>query len=215
MPELARIPDPLKGATIHQLPAVGHNSMLDRDQFLFLRGQLMLVDAEMDTVKKKRKTLRQHLENNGVALEELDDANRFADMESDTVLAKLQRQVQYAQWMGLPLGHQVSFLDMPPSAVAAKSLTDTAYDDGYRLGLLGKNVDDQKWLPMSSEGMRHQEGWTDGQAVLQKKFIDLNRSMAQVEVEAAEAKLAKEKAKTDKLAKKAGVKPDDEEATEH
>lgn len=215
MPELARIPDPLKGATIHQLAPVGHNALLDRDEFLFLRGQLMAVDEEVVTIRKKRKALRNHLENNGVALEELDEANGFADMESETVLAKLQRTIQYANWMGLPIGSQVSFFDLPSSQSSQKPLADTAYDDGYKLGLLGRNADDQKWLPLTSEGMRHQEGWTDGQAVLQKKFIELNQSMAQAEVTAAEAKLAKEKAKTEKLAKKAGVRTDDEEATEH
>lgn len=204
MPELLTKPDITAGKTIHQVPLPGHNSMLDRDQFLFLRGQLMLADQEMAEVRNKRKKLRQHLENNGIALEELDDANRFADMESDTVLAKIQRQIQYAQWMGLPIGHQVSFFDsaaVPPAP--ASSLLQMAYDDGYRLGLVGQNVDKQKWLPLSPEGMRHIEGWDDGQGVLKQKFIDLNEKMAAADVAKAEAAAEKERLKAEKLAKKA------------
>lgn len=200
MPEQTRVSGFADGGTVHtdRTASIGHNGMLDQDTFLFLRGQLALADAKLKEAKDARKKVRQHLENSGIALEELDEINAEEQEESETVRARWERRVQYAKWMSMPIGTQISFLDVEAVAKAETDLLSAAYNEGYRHGVLGKTADTQKWLPTTPEGMRYAEGWADGQKVLTDKFVKMNEDMA-----AADTAKAQEAA--DKAARKAEI----------
>lgn len=212
MPEQTRIAAFDNDGTTHpDLTAkAGHNGMLDQDTFLFLRGQLKKADAVMQAAKDARKKIRNHLENSGITLEDLDEANKEAEEEPETVRARWERKAQYARWMGLPIGTQVNFFDALTASQTEANLSTVAYNDGYKHGITGVTADTQKWLPETPEGMRYAEGWADGQRVLQDKFLQLNEDMAEAEKSAEQkakekedAKVAKAKAKADKAQEKA------------
>jgi ribosome modulation factor len=210
MPQQTRI-DPIEtGSKVHRdltggTGAPGHNSMLDRDTFLFLRGQLHKADDAVAEARDHRKKIRQHMENMDVVLEDFDAVEDLSEVESETALARMKRQMQYAAWLNLPIGRQVSFFDMPSAdAPKQETLLEKAYLEGYKLGVEGINADEQKWQPMSDEGREHLRGWTDGQAVNLRKFETFNEEFQKSQQAKENEKAEKEQAKQKKLEEKAG-----------
>ena len=207
MPETARIEHAIPGKQLPDLSAAANSNGPDRDEFLFMVGQLESADSKVKEARDGRKKLRQHFSNRGVNLDAMDLAMAELDKEDGTTLDNLRDLKRYFEFLNLPIGHQFSFLDhASPVVRPAIDVLAQAYNDGRERGIKGLNTDDQKWMPMTPEGQEHLRGWTDGQKVHHAKFRDLATGLT--EAEAAEAKKKAERAA--KKAKKNGeAEPED------
>lgn len=208
MPVTATIPPP-QGKTLPDLTVVSNSNGPDRDEFLFMVGQLGKADLELKEKKDARKKLRQHFMNRGVNLAAMDWAIAESEKEDNTTLDNMRDQKRYAEFLGLPIAFQLDFFDQPAASGtgAAVSLMEKAFREGREAGIKGKNCDDQKYPPMTPEGQEHLRGWTEGQQVNLAKFKDLETGLTQAEADAAKAKAAKEAKKAAKAEKKAGAAP--------
>lgn len=209
MPETATLKDPTKDA--RKIPdlssAAAASNGPDRDEFLFMVGQLAKADMALDEAKLARKKLRQHFQNRGVNLAMMDVAIEECDREDGTTVSNMRDLKRYLEFMGLPLGFQLSIFD-EPQGTSSVGIEQQAFDEGRELGLKGINPDEQKWPPMTPEGQAHIKGWHDGQAVLLKKFTELSEEMKQAEAADARVKAEKDAKKAAKAAKmKGGEEP--------
>lgn len=204
MPVTAKIEHLPTGAKLPDLTKAGADSNgPDRDEFLFMVGQLAKADADVKAARDARKKLRQHFSNRGVNLAMMDAAIEEADKEDGTTLSNLRDMKRYFEFLGLPIGYQFSFLDQPPAAANGNAGSDEAraFAEGRERGIRGLNPDEDKWLPVTPEGQAHLAGWNEGQAVNLAKFRDLHDGMTMAEKQAAADKAAKDKKKAERAAK--------------
>lgn len=195
MPETARIVDhPKKSTPLPDLSGPAASNGPDRDEFLFMVGQLAKADAAVAQAKLDRKKLRQHFGNSGVNLTMMDLAIKEAEREDGTTINNMRDFKRYAEFLGLPIGTQISLFDAPPRD-ASPDLEAGAFKDGRERGLKGQNPDEQKWMPMTPEGQAHLRGWREGQDVVLSKFKDLQSGLKLAEQEAAKARAAKKAAR--------------------
>lgn len=219
MPELARIPDVTEGATIHADQTPKSNGP-DKASYLFMVGEEERLEAEVKAAQKKLKTHRQFMTNRGVDLEESKNALAERERRDKTTIQKLRKRCTYMEYLGLPIARQIKLFDEPDSepapAHSQKSLIDRARDEGFELGVAGKNPDEQKYPSITPEGQAHLTGWNEGQDVHKAKFLEMNEEKAREDAAAAKEKADKDAAKAKKAedkAAKAGrkVAPSDDE----
>lgn len=181
----------LRGASI-----VGDNGPT-RDDILFFAGLFAKDQAAIKAAQKARKATRQRAQLFGIKVEILDEVMREAEKEDDTTHERLSTFKQYAEFMGLPIGSQLTLFDAGGSTAssARETLLDKAEREGRELGVMGKNTDEQKYPPMTDEGQAHLRGWHEGQKVQVEKFLKHNEEVAAAAA-AEEAKKNKRKAKS-------------------
>jgi len=143
----------------------GSNSV-DAETVLVYLGKIQQEEAKVAAAKKRLNKAWKLAINAGIVRKDLELVRKFSDMDADTVLGTLQRIKQYAQWLEVPIGSQMSLFEIPSSGIlSSDELGERAYRAGYVAGVTGKNVDDQAYPPDNEFHQRHMEGWHAGQKV--------------------------------------------------
>jgi hypothetical protein len=174
--------DPKKDTPLPDLSAAQSNAP-NREETLFAVGQLKSMAQEKSDLAKKHKGIRNGLKLQGHVLKDIEHNIEIEKQLDDTELATLKNRARIAQFMGMPIGSQVSFNDiLNGSAPSQTDVMKAAYDKGYELAIKGAFVDDQAYPPMTQEGAQHRSGWDDGQKVHQEKFIKLNETIRNAEL---------------------------------
>lgn len=208
MPRTATI-EKTKGKTLpdQTAPIAGATNGPDREEALFMMGQFLASKAKIKEARNADTRLRNQAKLRGFDLEQFDRAIAEREREDGTTLDNLLTFKRYCMFLGLPIGSQLELLANPASnGHSQEDINERAHDDGYELGLMGKNADEQAYPPMTPEGQEHMRGWHAGQEVLLEKFKDLNAKMEAADVAAA----AKKKAKASKGAEPEGEATDAE-----
>lgn len=216
MPETAVI-NHTSGAKLPDLSKEGQISSNgpDRDEFLFMVGQIKRADDEITEKRTARKKLRQHFSNRGVNLAMMDLAIAEAEREDGTTISNMRDLKRYYEFMGLPIGHQFQLFDGPLAAAADIDIMARAFTEGRERGIKGEFPDEQKWLPVSPEGQEHQRGWGEGQAVHLAKIKGLSDGIAADERAEAEARTKREAKKKAKAAKASDGEDADDQPPVH
>lgn len=142
------------------------SNQVDADTVLVFLGKIQQEEAKVAAAKKRLNKAWKLALNAGIVRKDLELVRRFADQDPDTVLATIQRIKQYAQWLDVPIGSQLTLFEVPSSSILSQDeLAERAYRAGYVLGIQGKNLDDQAYPPNTDLGQRHMEGWNSGQKV--------------------------------------------------
>lgn len=193
MVKTARIEEPIgKSNPLPDLSVTATNGP-DREEFLFMVGQIAKADEGMESARKHRKTIRSQAKLRGFELEQMDRAIEERNRDDNTTVEGLKVFKRYCEFLNLPIGSQISLFDAPQSnGFSQETILKHAYDDGYERGIMGKNPDDQAYPGMSEEGQSHLAGWNAGQAVNLAKFTKLSDDL-----NAAEAKKVAKKLKAD------------------
>lgn len=163
-----------------------------RDEVLFMMGQFLAAQAAIKVAQNANKRLRAQAKLRGFNLAQFDLAIAERERDDGTTIDNLKEFKRYCEFMGLPVGSQISLFDDPQtkSEFSEEALLKRAYDEGYELGVMGRNPDEQAYPPMTPEGQEHLKGLNAGKQVNNEKFIKLNEDLA-----AADAAKAAKKAK--------------------
>ena len=139
----------------------------DADTVLLFLGKIQQEEARVAVAKKRLGKLWKLALNAGIVRKDLELVRKFADQDPDAVLATIGRIRQYAQWLDVPVGAQLSLLDIPASSIlSSDELGERAFRAGYVLGITGLNPDEDAY-PMAHEHRTgHHDGWSAGQKVL-------------------------------------------------
>lgn len=177
-----------------------------RDEVLFMMGQFLAAQSAIKAAQNANKRLRSQAKLRGFNLEQFDRAIAERERDDGTTVDNLKDFKRYCEFMGLPVGSQITLFDDPQSGTAfsEEQLLQRAYEEGYELGVMGKNADEQAYPPMTPEGQEHMAGWHQGQKVCLDKFVKLNEDLAAADA----AKTAKKTKK--KNGKGADPEPDGE-----
>jgi len=175
MPRTAKIVDAAASATVHADLTAGHNGP-SRDDFLFYVGQVDQIDGQQEALRKRRKSVRRAAKNAGIELKDMDWARHQRDLDPDDVEAEFRCRLQYAGWFDLEMPDDLfAFADRRDGA---EDLMAQAAREGYEDGVMGKTMDEQKWLPMTPEGQTYAAKHHEGQKVNFDKFRRLNEDIA-------------------------------------
>jgi ribosome modulation factor len=152
----------------------GSNSV-DADTVLVFLAKIQQEEAKVAGAKKRLNKAWKLALNAGIVRKDLELVRKFADQDPETVLSTLARIKQYAQWLDVPIGSQLSLFDVPTSSILSNAeLGERAYRSGYLLGITGKNPDEDAY-PMNHEHRtQHHEGWSAGQKVLLARIQPIN-----------------------------------------
>ena len=151
----------------------------NREETLFAVGQLKTMATEKAALAKKHKSIRSALKLQGHVLKDIEHNIGIEKQLDDTELATLKNRARIAQFMGMPIGSQVSFTGiLNGNAPSETDLMKLAYQKGYDLGIEGGWPDEQAYPPMTQEGAKHRSGWDDGQKQHMDKLIKLNETIA-------------------------------------
>lgn len=193
-------PSSRKADKVHAAPPL--NSLTDVDTILYFAGKLQQTSAAKKMASKAHDLNRKHLKNAGVTMRVFDVAVQLSELDDpEAVSAYIKELLHIAGAFSAPIGTQITLFDGPASAMSA---VDQAEKDGYTLGLMGKNLDDQKYHVNTDLGRAHEAGWSRGQKVQQDKFLAMNEKIRQEEVDKQAEIDAKAKKRAEKLAKKDG-----------
>jgi hypothetical protein len=139
----------------------------DADTVLVFLGRIRQEEAKVAVAKKRLGKLWKLALNAGIVRKDLELVRKFADQDPDSVLATISRIRQYAQWLDVPLGSQLSLLEIPTSSIlSSDELGERAFRAGYVLGITGLNPDDDAYPMAHEHRTRHHDGWSAGQKVL-------------------------------------------------
>ena len=171
-------------------------------------GQLDKLDLAKQEVADKIKKTKQQAVNAGLVIEELDLARKLRAMDPQTVIEKYARLQHYTKAAEVPIGYQFSLFTQSPGSKdpSQQDLLDQAFREGRAIGLMGGNPDFQKYHQNSDLGMRHEEGWREGQQQLGQIFLEANEKAAKAEAEKKQAKEQKAAGKEAKAKEKAEAK---------
>lgn len=162
-----------------------------KDDTLFAVSQLKSMEAEKAALQLKHQRIRRGLKLKGHVLKDIEHNIAEEELQDGTSLDTLKNRARIARFMGLPIGYQVSFVDvLNGGEPTQEEIYQKAYDDGYRRGVGNGFPDEQAYPPMTQEGEHHVRGFDAGMKVNSDKFLELNKL-----VEDAEAKRAKKAAK--------------------
>lgn len=152
----------------------GSNSV-DADTVLVFLAKIQQEEAKVAAAKKRLSKAWKLALNAGIVRKDLELVRKFADQDPETVLATIARIKQYAQWLDVPIGSQLSLFDVPTSSILSNAeIGERAYRSGYLLGITGKNPDEDAY-PMNHEHRtQHHEGWSAGQKVLLDRIQPIN-----------------------------------------
>ena len=139
----------------------------DADTVLVFLGRIRQEEAKVAVAKKRLGKLWKLALNAGIVRKDLELVRKFADQDPDAVLATISRIRQYAQWLDVPVGSQLSLLDIPASSILSSAeLGERAFRAGYVLGITGLNPDEDAYPMAHEHRARHHAGWSAGQKVL-------------------------------------------------
>ena len=141
---------------------------MDADTFLVYMSKIDQEEARVAAAKKRLSKVWKLFLNEGGVRKDAELVRKFLNQDQpDAALAMMQRIKQYASWLDLPLGSQISLFEIPNSSILnADERADKAYRAGYVLGVQGKNPDAQAYPADHEFHQKHMEGWHAGQKVL-------------------------------------------------
>ncbi len=139
---------------------------VDADTVLVYLGKIAQEEARVATAKKRLNKVWKLALNEGIVRKDLELVRKFADQDPETVLATIARIKQYAQWLDVPIGQQLSLLEGPTGGILkADEWTERAYRAGYVNGLRGLDPDAQAYPVDNEFHQDHMKGWHAGQKV--------------------------------------------------
>lgn len=164
-----------------------------RDDALFMMGQFAIAQAKLKEAQNSRKRIRQRAKNMGFDLEQFDLAIAERERQDGTTLDNLRTFQRYCQFFDLPIGSQFELFDKPNNGGGAsqQSANEKAYREGYELGVMAKDPDEQAYPPMTPEGQEHMRGWHDGQKVNTDKLAKQSEEFAAEEAAKKQKALGK------------------------
>lgn len=155
-------------------PEAGSNGV-DAETFLVWLGKIEQEKAIAEKAKKRYGKIWKLALNAGICRKDLEMVMRFADQDPDAVLRTLANIKQYAQWMDVPIGTQLSIFEIPTSSILSSAeLGERAYRAGYVAGITGKNADTEAYPSDNEHHQRHMEGWHAGQKILLDRIQPIN-----------------------------------------
>ena len=140
---------------------------VDADTFLVWLGTIESELALLEAAKKRYGKVWKLALNAGIERKSLEYVMKLADQDPEAVLRGMAKIKQYAEWMNVPIGGQLTLLELPTTAIpTTDERQERARKVGYTLGITGKNPDEQAY-PVDNEcHQAHMEGWHAGQKVL-------------------------------------------------
>lgn len=151
---------------------------VDADTVLVFLGKIASEEAKVALAKKRLNKVWKLAINSGIVRKDLELVRKFADQDADTVLGTLQRIKQYAQWLDVPIGSQLSLFEIPSSSIlSSDELGERAHRAGYVAGVMGKDPDKDAYPADNEHHQRHMEGWHSGQAVLLARIQPIDIAM--------------------------------------
>jgi ribosome modulation factor len=155
-------------------PDAGSNGV-DAETFLVWLGKIEQEKALVEKARKRYGKIWKLALNAGICRKDLEMVMRFADQDPDAVLRTLSNIKQYAQWMDVPIGTQLSIFEIPSSSILSNAeLGERAYRAGYVAGITGKNPDTEAYPADNEHHQRHMEGWHAGQKILLDRIQPIN-----------------------------------------
>lgn len=188
-------PPPPAGAS----EATASSNGPDRDEILFMRGRFNAQKVKLKAEQQAWKKLRSVAKLRGFNLQQFDAAIAESELDDGTTLFNMKDFKTYCEAFDLPISYQFKLFDDPTdkAAFSEEYKLKRAYQDGYQDGLMGKDQDQQKYLPITAEGQEYLRGWNDGQAVLLAKIGKL-----EIEIKSSD--------KPKRKGRKAAEEPDDD-----
>lgn len=163
-----------------------------KEDTLFAVSQLKRMETEKVALTLKHKRIRTGLKLQGHVLKDIEHNIAEEKLQDGTSLATMKNRARIAQFMGLPIGSQVSFVDiLSGKAPTQEEIYQKAYDEGYRRGVGDGFPDEQAYPPMTQEGEHHVRGFNAGKAVNNARFLELNKLVDDAEAERARKLAAK------------------------
>lgn len=158
---------PASGADVVQLRPTNGAS---RDDILFYRGRLEAIGEEKKALRLKEKKLKQSMALKQIDIGILEMVMADSRLKDDTILERHQKYQRYAEYLGLPIGAQMSLTLVPGPA---RDPLEKARRDGYEAGIMGKDLDEQAYPPITDEGQAARKAWNEGQAKNLAKIKEL------------------------------------------
>lgn len=148
---------------------------VDSETVLVFVGRLLKQREKVAAEKKVEAKIKKLGITAGIVWKDLEAVLKYAELEPETVLDGLTRQKQYADFLGLPIGKQLTLFEVPTSSIMSSSERgDVAFKAGRALGLMGRDPDTQAYPVGNGHHQRHLEGWHEGQRVLLDRIVPID-----------------------------------------
>lgn len=167
MPEAGKIVDMSAEKKARQIDPVTMDGP-GKETFLYFLGEIMAaedaIEAACKTPKEKLKTVKRAAKDHGIDIGSLNIVKKMLTKEMDETPERRAKTIaMYSQWSGIfPRGFQLE-LDLPAKAPA----NDKLEEQGYRLGMMGKNLPYEEGTDAWQAAM---VGWNKGQDVRKAEF---------------------------------------------
>lgn len=145
-------------------PDPQHGSNLTRETFLESVQEMNAANSKLEKVKEERKALRKMIKARGIELGILDATIKMSEWGRGEVRAKFDTERKYAEWLGLPLGHQPDmFADLTDDEISETEW----HAKGKTAGLAGRDPIPPEECPGEMHA-HFMAGWHEGQTELLK-----------------------------------------------
>ena len=175
MPETAKIDDQAE-AKGEALQDKTHNQPT-QEEFLQYVARHVVLEGEIDKLKKKKNLMRREMKNAGIDCQTFDAIRKLHGLGDEAIEDQMRQTVRYLRFMNLPIGAQVGFFDEQP-AEQSEELNEKAFKEGRVAGMMGANMDDNHHELNTDAGQEWQKGYNEGQTVLKQQLLDHNASLA-------------------------------------
>lgn len=144
---------------------------ISREVFLHWIARHVDIENQQDELKKKRNLMRREMKNAGIDCGEFDTVRAMMNMDDETIALMYQQQIRYAQFLNMPIGSQLNFVDNPPQPeMSEQELEAKAANDGYLAGMTLSHQLDENPHPEGPQAQAWSKGWYKGQEVLAKQL---------------------------------------------
>lgn len=148
-----------------------------KEDFLFFKGLFENIAGDLRDVKGRRKQARARAESVGLNVDMLDRVIKDQDNGGEVTLDELREYKRYAEWLDMPVGTQLSFLDSPKRRKQKEDDREKAARVGYSHGLAGAARDEQAYPPLTEIGMAYADAYDRGQDELKERFVAYNNQV--------------------------------------
>jgi hypothetical protein len=140
---------------------------MDQDTFLVYMAKIEQQEAVVALQRKKLAKIWKLFLNEGGVRKDAELVRKFlAQDDPNAALQMMQRIKQYATWLDVPIGQQISLFEIPTSTIpTATEQSDRAYKTGYVLGVTRKEADHQAYPADHEHHQQHMKGWHAGREV--------------------------------------------------
>lgn len=177
MPKTAKIPDESEQKKAAKPgakePKKGNDVVpYNQETFLYFVGEQQKLDGKIDVLKAQRKKLRQRAKNAGIAVGLMDTVLNEEDEEDEAIEAREREMQRMRQFLNLPIGFQVNFLDEWEKATPKNDdeIVAGAGTAGYIAGLRGKSLSDNPHGPETPQGQEWMKRFNEGMSELKARI---------------------------------------------